>query len=575
MDRKSLPRYYAPGKFLLGLIAVAVATVVTGCASSSSGVASVPNPYSVEGVGVKVATMHTFGDSYSVSGSWGAPWPDYLFLLGRVESVQNFSRGGATAANSSNSFNNQVSRFLSTGSVLGPRDLTVAYFGYNDIGRSGSGDALNSAAAGYQQGVNQLINAGAIGGERRMFLTQLHDWSRNPGVNPAVAGQVQSWNGYVAGVANSNPNLVAVDLHTALNRVYADPGRFGFVNVTSPGGNRANADFLYYDDIHFGARGATIIARTFNHYLTRGWDWANSLSAGGSASQRLASDIDSGVVFMRFKDSGANPLERRGLSLMPLGDAGDHRGLLLDYAASADRGLRLGMALVSDSVERQRLTDDGVTRQRDLASDGMAAYMALEKGMLQSTTQFNLMSHSHTGRGQDDLIERQISRDVSSRTYAMRQRLQAFMPVGGFTIAPWGSIGHQQHAMDDASYETLYTSRSTVTTSGYGQWLAGLGVEAYTPALDLGRLGMLNITGSVGMRERLGNPHVDFTFEETALPGVSHVERVALGDLNERRAGLGTRLDLSDTKSMEMGYARVERNDTDIEQFDINFSMAF
>ncbi|MEX0374602.1 hypothetical protein [Spiribacter pallidus] len=559
-----------------GIISLLAGLTLAGCTSSGSDVASVPNPYVVETGGVQVATMRTFGDSYSTPGSYGLPWSDYLASLGRVQAVEPYAVGGAQAAvGLRNSFNVQVDRFLASGSPVGPRDLTVAYFGYNDIGRGGSVDGLGIARAGYELGVNRLLNAGVTAAGQRLFLTQIHDWSRNPGVNPAVAPEVQSWNAFVAGVANRSSSMVAVDLYTALNRVYADPARFGFVNVTDASRSRASVDYLYSDDLHFGARGATIIARTFNHYLTRGWDWANSLSAGASASQRLASDIDSGVVFMRFKDSGANPLERRGLSLMPLGDAGDDRGLLLDYAAGADRGLRLGMALVSDSVERQRLADDGITRQRDLASDGMAAYMALEKGMLQSTTQFNLMSHSHTGRGQDDLIARQISRDVSSRTYAMRQRLQAFMPMGGFTIAPWGSIGHQQQAMDDASYETLYTSRSTVTTGGYGQWLAGLGVEAYTPAFDLGRLGLLNITGSVGMRERLGNPHVDFTFEETALPGVSQVERVALGDLNERRAGLGARLDLSDTTSMEMGYARVERNDADTEQFDINFSMAF
>ena len=559
----------------VGLALAAVALAVAGCSSNEREIASTPNPYAIEGQGVRVGTLHTFGDSYSSRGRWGLPWSEYLQASGRVAAVQNFARGGATAANSPRSFNNQVDQFLAGGAALGPRDLTVAYFGYNDIGRTGSGDALNSAAAGYQQGVNRLINAGAINQERRLLLTQIHDWSRAPGVSPAVAGQVQTWNNFVARVANRDTNLVAVDLFTAINRVTADPGRFGLVNTTDPGGRRANVDFLYFDGIHFGARGATIIARTFDHYLTRGWDWANSLNAGAEASERLGRDIDRGLVFMHLQNRRQTPRERQGLSVMPLADSADNPGLLFHYAPDGERGLRMGVAMVSDQLERQHRAAEQVATRRDLNSDGIASYLALGTERLQATTQLSLMSHSHLGRGQDDLLERRVARETDSRTYSVRQRLQAFLPVGGLTLAPWGAIGHQQQSMATARHETLYTSRSTVRTEGYSLWRAGVGVEAYSPALGLGRYGTLNLTGSLGVREILGNPSVDLTFEEAALPGVRQVETIPLDGGQERRAGLGARLDLTERTALGLGYARLERGRAASERFDLHFSMGF
>ena len=156
---------------------------------------------------------------------------------------------------------------------------------------------------------------GAADENRRLFVTQLHDWSKNPGVQDSTHDQVVAWNAYIAGIANSNPNIIAVDMYTAFERIFANPKAFGFNNVSTPDASRSAIDALFHDTTHFGTRGQTVIARVYEHYLTRGWEWSNTVAAGAESARRLGAEVDSGIL--AFNQRGTPTAA--GFNLIPIG----------------------------------------------------------------------------------------------------------------------------------------------------------------------------------------------------------------------------------------------------------------
>lgn len=535
---------------------LSVGLFIAGCSSTDGNFSSVPNPYvTPDGSGTQVATMRVFGDSYSVSGSWGAPWSNELQAAGRVVSVDQYAVGGAQAGmGRNNSFNNQIDQYLTAGAPRGPRDLTVAYFGYNDIGRGGSGDGLANARAGYQLGVNRLVAAGAIEGDNRLFLTQIHDWSKNPGVNPAVGAEVLAWNDYVASVANQSSNFVAVDLYTVFENVYRDPGRFGLVNVTDVNPSRARVDFLYHDEIHFGAKGASIIARTFNHYLTRGWDWANSLSAGAEASAQLQRDLDGGLLFLQFQETFNDSTEPLGLRALNLGETGSNQGVLLDYNA------RVGVALFNRNQSLENQVVDNVANRRDLSSEGFAAYHNTTLAGISSRTQLSSLQHTQHASAYDGLIDRGVRQRVDSNSLAIQQQFSGILRVQGMAFAPWLGVTHRSVSMDDNTYRTLYTSRTHVSSDSYSELVLGNGVQMFGQPIALGYGNTLQLSGSFGVEQSLHRSDVSLQFAEAALPGVRQNETVSLPGFTRQTGGISARLALSQGVDITLGYSVTEEN---------------
>ena len=107
-----------------------------------------------------------------------------------------------------------------------------------------------------------------------------------------------SWRGSRA--SSSYTRLVALDLFTAMECVFNQPGDFGFTNVTQQrpqGGDPAKYLFDLNDDIHFGQRGQILIRQVVQYYLTRGWDWSNTDKNPATARQKLVADLEAGKVF--------------------------------------------------------------------------------------------------------------------------------------------------------------------------------------------------------------------------------------------------------------------------------------
>ena len=122
---------------------------------------------------------------------------------------------GATAgtyAGSTNDFAHQVTRWLGTAPKFVARDLTMVYFGYNDIKLSLDPDGADLAGAmlAYRAQLDRIIKAGAAGGSRRIFLVMPHDWGRSPRyvaqrpVRRSCAQRTEVWNAFLAGLARES-----------------------------------------------------------------------------------------------------------------------------------------------------------------------------------------------------------------------------------------------------------------------------------------------------------------------------------------------------------------------------------
>ncbi|MRH79035.1 hypothetical protein GH984_10010 [Spiribacter sp. C176] len=542
---------------ILSTLSLVGVLVVSGCSSSGDGVSAVPNPYVIPSGGVQVATMRTFGDSYSVPAGWGAPWNEMLVAQGRVQTLDNYAVGGAQAAvGLSNSFNVQIDRFQNTGVGIGDRDLTIAYFGYNDIGRGGSVDGLGIARAGYQLGVNRLIDAGAIAGERRLFVTQIHDWSSNPRVNPALKGEVVAWNDFVASVANQSPNIVAVDLFTVFERVYQDPAAFGLVNVTDVNPSRSSVDFLYYDGLHFGTKGASIIARTYNHYLTRGWDWANSLAAGASAAGRLQQDIDSGLLYLQLQQTNDS------VEAFQLGPDSAESGMVLDFAMNSlpGKNSRLGVALLTEQQDFGNALSPVSDADGTLNSTGLASYIRADMGPISSKTQISALEHTRRDRAYDDLMDFGIRTRANSSSLSVQQRFSSLVNLGGVTLAPWAGFTHHTLEMDTDRHQSLYTSPTRVQASGYNTLMAGSGLNIIGHPISLAHGAELQLNASLSLEQSLYRDSIELSFTESALSGVVQKESVDLGDMERRKMGMGAGLNFHNGISVYLGYSVAEQD---------------
>jgi lysophospholipase L1-like esterase len=568
----------------LAVVLATAAFALTGCLGSSGGTKSgfsVPNPFaaSQDNVNsVRVGTLRVFGDSYSVPSYSGTPtWPAFLQSSGIAERTENYAIGGNRAAfGQGRGFYDQVNGWLRTNRPVNDRDLTVAYFGYNDIGRGGNRDGFANARAGYTTSVNLLIEAGAASENRRLFLTQIHDWSRNPGINDAFRQQVIDWNNIVAETANSSPNVVAVDLFTVFDRIYARPEDYGFTNVTTVDASRASIDALYLDGSHFGPKGQEMIARTFNHYLTRGWDWANQTAAGAEAVRELSRDLDNGILRLSLAEDdpsrsgltayafggraeniwdnrhdldGVARFERRGgrNPSDPLFMRGDTGGVLLDYRPTrkgSGAGSRFGLSVARYDGSLSEADFAGGLRT-DYVSDAMAVYWQQATAGLLSTTQFSYLQHEFDGRGSDDILGLVVANQSSGDTWSVEQRVSRPADLGFAMVVPWVSLSHESHKLDPARATSLYTSDVTYNGSRAGEWIGQLGFDLQLAPIRLTEGRSLVLSGSARYLSSLHRDALEVSMVEVAMPGVVQRERFDRDRLDRAGLGLGATLNLS------------------------------
>lgn len=585
--------------------AVMLCIVLTGCASSGgqSADAAPPgalasNPFAAPGATsydqVRVKTLRVFGDSYSspaFTDSRGSiNWATELQNRGRAERVDNYAIGGAAAAKgTSTAFDRQVDSALKGNNPIGNGDLAVVYFGYNDIGINGSADGLRRARAGYYDSLNTLIDAGASSGNNRIFVTQIHDWSRNPRNDPKTAGQVVSWNNFIADQANAHANVVAVDLFTVFNRIYEDPARFGFVNVTTRDYGRSSIDALYMDLNHFGSLGQNVISRTFEHYLTRGWEWASTINAGAEAALHLNQDIDNEVLL--FKHNSRNR-PTSGFAVQAMGSLADQayrparyemfpgsssptrvdmtgklnlagsntRGLALSFQPVQEVGTgssRIGLAINSSQTPHYFNERHSSLSQK---SDFNATTMFWHKAVrgFDFTTQASFLRTKHDSYKYDDLLDLSVANAGAGSTWSFEQRLRHSSRQGNMTVSPWVSLTHLTHTLDAQTAQSIYTSDVHYAATRSSEWLSGVGLDLQSDPIELGHRRSMTLGAGISHLFSLKRDSVGVAMQETGgfgAYGAVQREVFARPRINRTQIGFNAAVSLSPTFNVQAFYA--------------------
>jgi lysophospholipase L1-like esterase len=212
-----------------------------------------------------LGTLNSFGDSYTQSYWRSVPnWVTQLRSQKAVAVRVNYARAGATAVGSGGgrqTFDGQLDEWERAGRPQARR--TIVYFGYNDIARRYD---LGRSARALAAGVDRLVRGGANGAGRRLILTQVHDWGRNPTGAKGAHARTATWNRQVRSIAAAR-GLRVVNIHATVNAVFQAPRRYGITNTSTP--SRTNPAHLFFDGGHFGQRGQRVIANAMRAALAR------------------------------------------------------------------------------------------------------------------------------------------------------------------------------------------------------------------------------------------------------------------------------------------------------------------
>ena len=384
-----------------------------------------------------------FGDSYSLPARDGVrDWPLLLRDAGLVGRVADFAASGTTAMTRRGpDLAREIGRWEDAGRPLG---VTVVYLGYNDIG----GD-MARARAGYLAAIRALVDAGAASGRRRLLLVEPHDLGGTPLFNRTaergfLRRETRAWDAFVARTAR-RVGATPVDLFAAFDRVLADPGRYGFTDVTTADRARSGGTALYREPFHVGQRGQAIIARTIAARL------------GGQLAARRLADARAGLAALDEAPAQGTDAPG-GLAAFQVGDPAPEAapgaddpgraGFAQAYPASPPGGGGLGVAYVLDDgtvlgvvltryaeAARVPLAGGGAAT---LASDGVQAHLGRRLGPLA------LDGDLAYGRDRYAVSLGGGHADYGGRTVELAQR--AGLPLeagGGLTVTPWAGLAYR------------------------------------------------------------------------------------------------------------------------------------
>jgi len=472
----------------LTLSATACILFLVGCSSTPKFPAA-HNPFSADGSNrtgsMQINTLRAFGDSYTAFDYAGPnglkSWTTELTTLVPTNKLENYAFGGARSTNvDERSFGRQIRNWERSNSSITNRDLTVVYFGYNDVGLGGRSTAeTNASKAGYANNVNRLVQAGASSGSNRIFVTQIHDRSLSPFGSPKTGTPAhQDWNAFVASVANANANVIAVDLYTVFDRVVKNPEQFGLVNVTEANAARSSTDYLYFAGSHFGSKGQEIIARTYRHYLTRGWDWANALNAGSEASKQLRTDITMGALDF----SGGKSINQsvRLLPLMSKGSGTAPNGLAFDMQTRPVFGQssgRLGLAYGETAKNTLQTPNSTSFTSTGVQSNATSLYWMQPSGGFFYTAQVSQNRHQFDQQGHDDILRNSVQNERSANTLGFESAVRYSFGLGQTTFTPWISLSQEQHVLNASTDRSLYTTDVSYRQSKVTDTYSGIGLD--------------------------------------------------------------------------------------------------
>ncbi len=579
--------------------AATMVAVLAGCSSTGSGSgskAATSNPFEIKDgdkTKMQISTLRAFGDSYTdinftTATQRTSNWTTELTRQVPTNVLLNFAIGGSRAGSrSAKSLIGQLNAMVAQGRQnFADRDLTIVYLGYNDINKKGSSNNLEWARQGYDEGVGRLLEMGAADDNRRLFLTQLHNWSRSPGVQPGTHGQVLFWNQYIAALANEHKNVIAVDLYTPFERVFTNPSAYGFANVSTANAGRSAVDTLYHDQTHFGTRGQQIIARVYAHYLTRGWDWANTLSAGAESANQLNKDIDSGTLTLfngkaktingnwnlialgnpgqaqnqpitTVKATATN-LNDRNLPRADFGQSQSPYGLALDFSAggtgNADKAARYGFAF-SQASSRRKVSSHEERNQNMLNGNASTFYwhQPAAAGFLVST-QLSRHDLEYTNSASDDILSRTVSNSGEGKIWSFETKLRRPMSNNQMLFTPWVSLSSMRQSMSAYDAQTLYTVDTRYQMNALNDTYAGIGFDVQSHPMLIGRGMELTLGGGLSHTSSLSRTDAKISMTEIER-NFTQSETIARDRIERTRLGFNADLAVSRNFSLSATYA--------------------
>lgn len=247
----------------------------------------------------------------------------------------NFAFGGARTdlATTPPGIRTQLNLYLAAGGRFGPDDLVVVYGGANNIfqGIQGAAASANPLAAisavstGAAADIGLVISAAAARGAGTLLVPNLPSLGATPqfstsparplaeaatGVlNSALLAQVNA-----AAAANGATNFIYMDVNSFNAFVLANPGAFGFSNITTPCLNAAtgavcsNPDsFLFFDNVHPTAAGHRGLAALTNDYLFYGTRGAGAAAIGETGLEHRERAQDAALARLEVEADGAGP----------------------------------------------------------------------------------------------------------------------------------------------------------------------------------------------------------------------------------------------------------------------------
>lgn len=528
---------------------------------------------------VKVGRLIVFGDSFSdanfASGS-GRPysnWAQKLVQLKVATTLEDYAVSGSKARddNGGNRLSQQVDRFLATDPTYAANDLAVVFIGYNDVGFRPN---LEASEAGFQTQVKRLLDTGLRNNYRRLFVPVLFDNSKAPGNGTfpsftPTRDNVKEWKSFLEDYGNRVGRVVLVDLFTAFDRVFTYPDRFGLTNVTTADPDNSGTTALWDDDLHFGSRGHSLIAQVFRHYLTRGWDWANTLAKGPDQVRRLKKDIDAGLV-MRL--DGAPEDGAPMLQAFPVGDAYWHAAALDDTtlaggAGPADGGWGMDLRLDADTRIGLVLaqyddfggwSDGGASSSSSADARSYAVYLdhRLAGFALQSLVAFS--DQHYVTSSSSDLTAVSGHGSFDGRTLTASQRVGRPLEVGDALVTPWLELAHTRQSAKDYTTSDPLVSDTTYSVPEIGETSLALGLDAVSPVIPLGNSARLQLRGGLALEASLDRDDYEITMRETAFDNYSYTETVPQEQRRSLSLSLGAAVAVGDTVRLDLGYGATD-----------------